>query len=494
MLDKKKVLAFAVIYIVLLALAFAAVIGPKQLAGFLTFKGEEYECKNCNVILISIDTLRADHLGVYGYYRNTSPNIDEFAKDAIVFENAFAQAPWTLPSHASMFSGVYPSKTGLLEYLTLPVDNRTGIRPVSDKLTMLAESFNQSNYTTIALTDDGYVASRYGFGQGFNEYHEINTLNESNYHLLEQNITRLSKERPFFLFLHTYNVHIPYDPPPPYNKLFYQNYYGNASGDKDYLKKLKQTDPKDISREDINYLISLYDGEIRFTDYEIGRLLKLLRALNLTDNTIVIITSDHGESFFENFEGHSSTQFFQKTKIRLLHEAFYEPVMKVPLIIRLPNKSAGEKIAKEVRLMDITPTILQITGLNNTSVNQSFDGEDLFDNKLSGEQILIYENTQPQDVDKKLTNFWIAIKEDGYKYAQNENMIELLFDTIKDPNETVDLSTSYEYEEIVGYFRQKMENYRKNMSSFSDVPAKNKPNKAKDKKVEQKLKSLGYMT
>ncbi len=498
MFNKKKVFAFAVMYLALLVLTFAAVTGPRQLAGFLAFNDDHYTCKNCNVILISIDTLRADHLGVYGYYRNTSPNIDEFAKDAIVFENAFAQAPWTLSSHASMLSGVYPSKTGVWDYLLYPVDNRSGIKPLSGKLTMLAEVFNQSNYTTIALTDDGYVSSRYGFGQGFNEYHEINTLNESNYYLLEQNMTRLAQKQPFFLFLHTYNVHVPYDPPPPYNALFYKNYSGHANGSEAYIEQLILTNAKEIPDEDRNYLVSLYDGEVAYTDYEIGKFLKLVSSFNLTDNTIIIIVSDHGESFFENFDGHNYTQYLETTSVRLMHRVPFESVMKVPIIMRLPKKPFSERIDKNVGLLDIFPTILQINGLGSVQVNQSLDGINLFNKGKNGAQLYYEDDEFSGKVSKAM---YITIKKGRYKYVRKTDGKELLFELANDPNETSDLSELNADEGIINSFRKDYDVYITDVRGGVPLPYAWQKTEAPSKagyvepndRVKQKLKSLGYI-
>ncbi len=175
-----------------------------------------------NVLLISIDTLRADHLGVYGFPKNTSPNIDEFAKDSVLFETAIAQAPSTLPSHASIFTGMIPVNHGAFAALQ---------SPISRDLTTMPEVMQAAGFRTISFNGGGLMRAQYGFGRGFEDYvaqRDNDFLNVK----VDQAIEWLDKngDDKFFMFLHTYEVHDPYQPRPGYLEMFETDYAG-ALGD-----------------------------------------------------------------------------------------------------------------------------------------------------------------------------------------------------------------------------------------------------------------------
>jgi len=302
-----------------------------------------------NVILISIDTLRADHLSSYGYYRQTTPNIDKLAKDGILFKQVIAQAPFTLASHMSLMTSLYPSfhKTYLLKGSHL--DN---------KITTLAEVLYSKNYKTWAITGGGQLNSKYGFSKGFEIYTEYTApkfdvekkVNEA-INFIEKN-----KDLNFFIFLHSYKPHAPYTPEPPFDKMFDAGYKGNIDGSLSTIDAINNGLLK-ISPEDKNHIVSLYDGEIREVDNFLGKFFSYLRKNGLYDNSLIIFTSDHGEEFGEH------------GKIGLHSHTLYDELLLVPLIIKLPsNAQRGKIVYDQVQSIDIFPTILQLIGVKDKSI------------------------------------------------------------------------------------------------------------------------------
>ena len=325
---------------------------------------QDYKCPDCNVILISIDTLRADHLGCYGYHRDTSPSIDRLASEGILFENAFSNSHWTLPSHMSMMTSQYPSVHDV--NLHYRYDQR-----LDESKTTLAEVLKSNGYATAAFTGGGQVAPEFGFGQGFDEYNTIDTL-YGNTELLDGIFDWLDKnhDRRFFMFVHTYSAHSPYIPPEPFRGMFDDNYSGNIIDSPEKMNKacigdcnihglfassINTSDPQDVY-----HAIALYDEGIRYTDYCIGELLERLDSLDLSRETAIIFTSDHGEDLTEH-------------GIIAEHHDVYDEQTHVPLIIRLPGGDS-KRAESLVQSIDITPTILDILDIPPTPGMQ---GEDL---------------------------------------------------------------------------------------------------------------------
>jgi len=318
-----------------------------------------------NVVLVILDTLRADHLSLYGYGRPTSPRIDAWAmKNAAVFERVVAPAPWTLPSHASLFTG-----------LDSLVHGAYTDEPMSGSDVTLAERLRDEGYVTCAVTGGGYLASEYGLMRGFERvlyFFEPTIDPEQTGNDIESGMERALgwldglSERPFFLLFHTYEIHSPYRARRPY----FGQFRGSPSAGKTPLLStvvreprkeegfqvrawLKKSEPgpipghRPVEPDELPLLNDLYDSEIAFADYHVGRLLDRLVQLGLDDSTIVIVTSDHGESLGEGgLAGHSSLQ---------------ECELLVPLIVAAPSRQgAGTRISTQVRLLDVAPTVLDL--------------------------------------------------------------------------------------------------------------------------------------
>jgi len=296
-----------------------------------------YHCPH-GIILISLDTLRADHLGVYGYPRDTSPSLDAFANESVVFDRAVAQSPLTLPSHISIMTSLYPSSHGILSN-----NNR-----LADEQVTLAELLRKDGYKTAGFADGAFLKGDYGFKQGFDVYDGDTRIGIARILPKAVNWLEENKADPFFLFIHCYDIHDPYNPPPPYNTVFHDFAY--SGGFVPGTKNLKDAAWKGlvVTDDDLRHIIALYDGGIRYTDEHIGGFLSYLQETGLTDTSLIIITSDHGEEFRE----HGS----------FLHWQLYcRPNLHVPFIMHVPGDLKKMVRIKElVRSIDILPTILDM--------------------------------------------------------------------------------------------------------------------------------------
>ncbi len=335
-----------------------------------------------NVILISIDTLRPDRMGVYGHRPmglSTTPSLDALAARGAVFENAVSTTSWTLPAHYSLLTGVPDRFHGMIDDRCTPPDD----------MPMLASLLKDAGYATGGFVSGLYLGTLFGFGTGFDEYepcmdmdkliarhkkkaasttienrgqglpathlpaHELVTSREvtnRGFRFIREN-----KDKTFFLFLHYFDVHHDFVPPAPFDTRFGPPYDGwvNGRGVTKDPRYNADMDPKDKER-----LMVLYDGEIGWVDDNIGRLLKNIRNFTpeILENTLIIVTSDHGDEFFEHGQvGHRRN--------------LYESVVRVPLIVSCPGRiDEGVRIDETARIYDIVPTILDLTGLETPPV------------------------------------------------------------------------------------------------------------------------------
>ena len=316
---------------------------------------------NSSVILISVDTLRADHLGCYGYVRETSPNIDSLANDSVLFSNVYASSPWTLPSHVSMLTSLHG-----VHHQVYHDDER-----MDPAILTLADLLRQNHFFCTAFTGGGFVSSVYGFSKGFDMYQEgsggVHRQDAAEYscELVAEWLDTHSKDKNFFLFVHTYQPHDPYACPEPYRDIFLSedakwrhiNLMGHLGGRSNLFKPLPEGERQNIE--------DLYDGEVRYTDEAlIGPLIQKLKQLNLYDRTLIIFTSDHGEEFYDHKSwGHG-------------HQ-LYDESLKVPLLVKFPgSRFQGTKISNIVSLVDVMPTILEELRIDISEL--SLDGKSLF--------------------------------------------------------------------------------------------------------------------
>ena len=296
------------------------------------------------VILISLDTLAADHLSAWGYERETSPFLDSLAARGTLFENAIVQYPSTLVSHVSMFTGLYPQEHGVLPFSS---------GRLSAAIDTLPERFARHGFRTAGHTEGGYVSRDFGFERGFDDFSDPNTTADTDVvDTLERGLGFLksvgSDER-FFLFLHTYSIHDPYTPPEPYRSWFWKQepvdtFPSTGSNLSQVNGGLRQVTP-----EAVEYFRALYDGSIRYVDSVLEGFFGELEAMGLLDDTTVVITSDHGEEFFQHG--------------KLAHEQVYPESLRVPLIVLHPSLGHGQRVPGLVQSIDIAPTLYELTAV-----------------------------------------------------------------------------------------------------------------------------------
>lgn len=313
--------------------------------------------KRPNVVLISIDTTRADHLGCYGYARNTTPNIDRWSQGGMVFRQCRSQAPWTLPSHMSVFTSLTPTQNS--------VDNLNMILPQS--IPTLAELLQEAGYNTAALVNNGQMKAHWGFSRGFDTWREfeVDTPEGNCDHISSQALAWLSKapqDKPYFLFLHYYDAHDPYSAPDEFRKKMGTT----LTGDEARELCVRYRDPQNrLDRPELlQDLIAAYDADIAWLDSQLERLLN-----RLPEDTLVVLFSDHGESFKEHGW--------------MLHGAtLYEEETHVPLIVRAPGyKGAGKHNEDSVMLLDVAPTILSQCGVRVPVMQQGRNLSPLWENE-----------------------------------------------------------------------------------------------------------------
>jgi arylsulfatase A-like enzyme len=303
--------------------------------------------------MILIDTLRADHLGAYGHPEAPTPNIDGLAREGLLFERAFTVVPTTLASTSSIFTGLLPRAHGV---------PRNGFVLAEEALT-LAERLRDTGYRTAAFVGSFALARRTGIDQGFDVYDEgfrklegVLIPQRRGGEVTDAALRWLESEgaEPFFLFVHYFDVHYPYDPPPPYDARYATGYQGPTDGSVRSLEKLRRALRSGEERPaEVAHVRSLYLGEVSYVDAEVGRLLRALRRRGELDRTLLVLLSDHGESF----EEHRLEYFNHGWMV-------YDTTLHIPLILRLPrSERAGARVRSIVRTIDLAPTIYELLGL-----------------------------------------------------------------------------------------------------------------------------------
>lgn len=288
------------------------------------------------VVLVSIDTLRRDHVGAYGYARPTTPRLDALARDGVLCEDAVSTSSWTLPAHLSMLTGVDPGRHGGVD-----VDHGFNRR-----VPTLAALLGKAGYATRAITSHLYVSAAYGLDQGFEQL-DLRYDRKAD-ELASRAISQLDQigDRPYFLFLHFYDPHAHFTPPARTRRLFPSAYRGPLAGLLNQFAKLTRAA---MPAGYLDHLLSLYDGEVRFVDDELGRILDHMRARGLDRSSLVLVTSDHGEEFLDH-----GSWTHEKT--------LYEELVRVPLVVH----GAGvppRREAQQASLLDVAPTALAWAGL-----------------------------------------------------------------------------------------------------------------------------------
>ncbi len=461
-----------------------------------------------NLILISIDTLRADRLGCYGGPHPTSPAIDALARDGVRFSRAYAASAWTLPSHMTMMTGLSPSAHGVNPDRALLAGRQepsaTFAIGGSPRLLTLAERLRRLGYRTAAITEGGWVAARFGFDQGFDRYvaQEDDDLDSGTQKLAlawlakeatgENDRAFDASDRPFFLFLHTYQVHQPYRQPPPYDALFV------PPGSRGYARAGVTLGMADLARfrdgsfptlaSDVEAFRARYDGEIRHTDDFIARLIARLRSTGLDRDTIVLLTSDHGEELFDHggFD-HGDT--------------LYDEVLHVPLILWGPGRlPAGREVEAPVGSIDVTPTLVALAGGDPFAPNAP---------PIQGKSLLPYFAAKPAafvDRDRFAEGFATVFHHDLDTDAsvplasvrRGANVLILhrakpesveLYDLTRDPGETENLTGTKPA--LVAELRAALEAWTRENARLHALYGQ--ATQTVDAETEKRLRALGYL-
>lgn len=321
-----------------------------------------------NLLVISIDTLRADRLGCYGYSRGTSPNIDRLVARGALFENAISSAPWTLPSYGSLFTGLYPAshRAGVVtgrEALWGKDEIAQGkgqklSETLRTDIPTLAKTLADAGWKTAAFYNNPFLDPSRRIDRGFQQYTSYQFNAASGVDLAERWIEAHSQSR-WFVFLHLMDPHGPYAPPAPYDEKFAGRSVDSIQGWPPDLAALRAGPVSDETKKQIS---DLYDGEIAFADAQIGRLLDALDKSGEAARTLIVFHSDHGEEFWE----HGGFEHGHALHAELLH---------VPLAIVFPPRlNGGAHIDSRVRTVDVFPTVLELMGLPPP---RDLDGESL---------------------------------------------------------------------------------------------------------------------
>jgi len=399
-----------------------------------------HEPQTQNVLLISIDTLRADYLSSYGFPRETTPHIDDLARQGALFRNVQSPVPITLPAHASMLTGTVPPYHGVRDNLN---------HRLADSIVTLAELLKAKGFVTGAIVSSFVLDSRFNLSQGFDTYNDRFEEVHKIHHLSERKgdeTTRLAEAwleehrgQRFFLFLHYYDPHDGYQPPEPFASRFADDGYA---------------------------------GEVAFADYSVGEVVGKLKELGIFDSTLLVITSDHGEMLGEHGE--------------LTHGFFvYQSALKVPLVIRLPGRSAPRQVDPWVGLIDVMPTI---AGLVGAEVPKEVQGENLSQwllgpsSPAKQRQFYMESFTAPRYYG---TNSLLGLISGRWKYIETSR--PELYDLERDPEERVNL---IEREPRIA---QSLENQLKQVLKAHTREKETRDRLAPDEASRRRMESLGYL-
>jgi arylsulfatase A-like enzyme len=415
-----------------------------------------------NVVFIIVDTLRADHLGCYGYGRNTSPNIDELSRDSIFFKHAISAAPWTSPSISSIFTSQYPNVLG---YVQQPI-------VMDNKFVTLTEVFKENHYKTKGIISHIFLHGKLGFDQGFDDlnadaavgYGRISSplVSEKAISFIEDH-----KRDTFFLFLHyfdphnNYILHEKFDYYPDYDGPFFSGQSIGALRDK----------AAKMSSSDIEYLKALYDSEISLTDEYIGKVIEKLKDLNLYDDTLIVLTADHGEEFLDRGDywiGHT--------------KKLYQEQIHVPLMIKLPSEKRKDVVEEFVGLIDLMPTIVDYAGLEMPPAYE-YEGKviDVKDREDLSDRIIVSETRRRARLHSAIYKGWKFI------YDSEFNVPELMY-LMEDQGELNNLAATNRGKaaEMQAILREWRDSVKAKKSGSEQLPSFTEQQKAQ-------LRALGYI-
>ena len=365
-----------------------------------------------HIFLISIDTLRQDHVGVYGYERDTTPVIDELARSSMVFERAYTTASYTLIAHMSMLTGLYPRQHGVL----------TPLGVLSEQVPTLAERLREVGYYTMGFHFPGWLDPNYGFGRGYDHYESPRTAEIAEQHLFAA-LDKAPKDKPLFCFVHLFDVHnvalvrrqeALYEPPAPFDQWFVNDAHERIEGLK--ARWIWNKDGSGVSPSQHEAIVGMYDGGIRYVDTKLGEWIEEFRARGLFEDSLFVVTSDHGEGLHQRANTYGG------------HGGIFEEGLVVPLLVRFPKgRFAGERVPEPVSHVDLLPTLLTYLGL---SPDERLPGFSLLEGRPAAAPIF----AERPGIDTMIHWPWKLVRRSG-----DDRDYLYLYDLEADPQETRNL-------------------------------------------------------
>ncbi len=427
--------------------------------------------KKTNVIIYLIDALRPDYLEPYGYAKPVSPRIQEFSKDSVLFENAYAVVSWTRASVGTILSGLYPS-SHLVE------DRRDSL---PQYIPILPEQLKLHGYQTYSIVTNGNLSSAMNFARGYDSYthlrenartREVHVQSDALFHHLQEFATNPGFREPAFLYIHAIDPHDPFTPGPSFETYRPECDYSDV---KIYRPSIRHHG-SDVYRDDltVSCVRSLYEAEVRKSDHYFGLFIDLLKKHGLYENSLILLTADHGESLYEHkIWGHGQSAF--------------ESELKVPLLIRFPRgQFAGKRSSLLVAHTDLFPTILTYLGIAQPRGIQGQSILSDLENHLDSDRPVFSELT----LDNRE---WKSVRYGRYKLIetwQRNVKYYALFDIPSDPGESFNLRTQQPV--LFGFMKQLLNEWTASQQKRKSLLQKPKQG-IFDKETEDALKALGYL-
>jgi arylsulfatase A-like enzyme len=451
--------SIGIITTLLLVIPVLADTDPPSLASTETDKGSIPSVRN--LILFSIDTLRADRLGCYGYGRETSPAIDALARRGVLFEMAIAEASWTLPSHMTVLTGLYPTTHGAVDYS----------KRLPEGIQTLAEVLRERGFRTAAIVEGGYLNKRFGYSRGFDSWDRTNDSIHPVLQSARRFIEGLPEKGRFFLFLHTYGVHCPYDPPERYKALFVRD-PKEARVLPAGLCGVRDFSTRELTSGQVGHLSDKYDGSVRAIDDEMGGFIAFLDGRKVLEDTALVILSDHGEEFMEHGSiGHEGRLHIE--------------VLRVPLLVTAPGLTA-RKVQAGVGLVDVMPTVLDLLKVERPATQ----GRSLMPLMTGGEKEL---DARPLFSEHGEGPKIMSVVDGRYHLLAHSGDVEHsgaggseLYDLVEDPAESKNLSDTHQAEvrRLLKLLDSHFSRIRRARAEYAREPTAEEL---------EKLRSLGYV-
>ncbi len=438
------------------------------------------------ILFISLDTLRWDALGaVRDAPTSLTPNLDRFAADSVLLSKAVVPMPFTLSSHMSMFTGLYPQ----VHRVTTPKDSLTsGIQTLSEIL-------QQAGYRTIGRVTNDWLKAEFGFGRGFEDYerlpHRLTYSDRVNASAAEALASAAEDPRPLFLFLHYMDAHsdffqqgrnrLPYYSPPVFrekqdaaSQVVFCDDQGRCATQ--FLLEADR-EGRTIPEKQVETLRSLYESGVQYLDRDLGKLFDLLKEKGLYDKALIVVTSDHGEEFQEHG--------------KFLHSQIYDESVRVGLLLKLPNQDlAGTRVDSQIEIVDLLPTLLDLVGLQGSNPVQGRSLVPLMQGETFSDSAALSQN--------KLNRARFALRTENYKIIHDLKAgTEEVYDLRKDPGETTNLAESRP--ELTARLRRQLREFVKaNRELARELNPEDAPETATGQSVltkeeRERLEALGYI-